>query len=613
MDGPDDVLRPRGVHRGHEQVREVQLIPPGVRPLRRLPRLPLARAGVDVVLVDRLALLDPRHDPLGAVSPPQPGVELHTIVGLEQRADAPAQAVDEDPLERLVVAVADEAAGRVLREALEQLGEARDPPDAALLHDLRRAALQEVEARPGVGRRARTEPLLDHRPQERLVVRTGGSLPHPSLEDGGPVQVRLAHVDDPGARDGGGRGVDEGLDLEHDLDVVGHGDAIAVGERQDLVVVQDGVEILDPDGVDGPVGDDPRVEVVVPVVVLGPDGREHSRGPLPAQGVRLAVHLLRAEGLGVEADVLHLDPVGLLERVLEALEDARLAPAGGAHEHYAVPDLRGLVQLLHLEHPVVVVDEAVLLDDRLEDLLLPGVGPLGRRAHPREEVREERQEEGNVLRDQLGEVHVPDGPVDQEGLLLVHVLALRGAHGPEDRQDVPQAPVVVPLVAQLLLAGRVEREELGREQVEFLVPDGAHLDLLDYLKVRHHHGDAPEERLEVLGQLLPAGVAGVHGDEEGAHRLEGDVLGVAGELEDLEALLLGVLDGQDLLRHDGQDREGDPVELVEATPQAALAKALEDLGAVRVLHLIRAVRHDDEDPERVAQVLGRLRLAGPCA
>ena len=40
------------------------------------------------------------------------------------------------------------------------------------------------------------------------------------------------------------------------------------------------------------------------------------------------------------------------------------------------------------------------------------------------------------------------------------------------------------------------------------------LDLHDDLPVGHHHGHAAEERLEVLGQLLPAGVARVHRDEE---------------------------------------------------------------------------------------------------
>ena len=37
--------------------------------------------------------------------------------------------------------------------------------------------------------------------------------------------------------------------------------------------------------------------------------------------------------------------------------------------------------------------------------------------------------------------------------------------------------------------------------------------------------------------------------------------------------------------------------LVEATPEATLAEALEDLGAVQVALLVRAVRHDHEDTQ----------------
>jgi len=44
--------------------------------------------------------------------------------------------------------------------------------------------------------------------------------------------------------------------------------------------------------------------------------------------------------------------------------------------------------------------------------------------------------------------------------------------------------------------------------------------LHDDLAVGHHHGDAPEEHLEVLGQLLPPGIPGVHRDEEADSGIE---------------------------------------------------------------------------------------------
>ena len=49
------------------------------------------------------------------------------------------------------------------------------------------------------------------------------------------------------------------MHLEHDLTVRRHRDAISVGQRQLLGVVQDGVEVLDPDGVDWTIENQPHV------------------------------------------------------------------------------------------------------------------------------------------------------------------------------------------------------------------------------------------------------------------------------------------------------------------------------------------------------------------
>jgi len=47
--------------------------------------------------------------------------------------------------------------------------------------------------------------------------------------------------------------------LEDDLAVGRHGDTISVSESQGLVVVKDGVEILNPDGIDWAVKNQPNV------------------------------------------------------------------------------------------------------------------------------------------------------------------------------------------------------------------------------------------------------------------------------------------------------------------------------------------------------------------
>lgn len=53
--------------------------------------------------------------------------------------------------------------------------------------------------------------------------------------------------------------------------------------------------------------------------------------------------------------------------------------------------------------------------------------------------------------------------------------------------------------------------------------------LCDERVVGHHHGDGPEESLEVVGKLRSTGVAGVHGDEGGARHHQPDLLALKHE------------------------------------------------------------------------------------
>ena len=49
---------------------------------------------------------------------------------------------------------------------------------------------------------------------------------------------------------------------------------------------------------------------------------------------------------------------------------------------------------------------------------------------------------------------------------------------------------------------------------------GVERDLANEGVVGHHHSDGSEEHLQVVGQLLATRVAGVHGNEHGARRVQ---------------------------------------------------------------------------------------------
>ena len=70
------------------------------------------------------------------------------------------------------------------------------------------------------------------------------------------AQVLGVHVDHATAGDGGGRGVLQVAHLEQHGAVVLQADALAVGQREQLVVVHDRVHVLDPEGVDVAVVED---------------------------------------------------------------------------------------------------------------------------------------------------------------------------------------------------------------------------------------------------------------------------------------------------------------------------------------------------------------------
>mmetsp|Transcript_31988 Transcript_31988/g.94111 ORF Transcript_31988/g.94111 Transcript_31988/m.94111 type:complete len:366 (-) Transcript_31988:3305-4402(-) len=235
VDVLDNVHGPGGIHGRNEEVGEVQLLVLGTGPSRGRPLLPLTSLRIDKVLEDGLALsLNPGHNGLVGIARSEPLVKLEPIAGLEQSPDAPAQTVDKVPFhvgpEFLVPSTADIGGILALGQSLIELREARDATNSALLHHLGAVARQEFEAFSRLGGGAFANPLGNQFSKNvmPLGIRT---LPDPRLNDGGPIQIGITDVNDAGSGNGGRRGIDQGLHLEHHLDIVRHGDAISVGQR----------------------------------------------------------------------------------------------------------------------------------------------------------------------------------------------------------------------------------------------------------------------------------------------------------------------------------------------------------------------------------------------
>ena len=91
------------------------------------------------------------------------------------------------------------------------------------------------------------------------------------------------------------------------------------------------------------------------------------------------------------------------------------------------------------------------------------------------------------------------------------------------------------------------------------------LSIPSYIK-RFSARRGPEQRFEVLWQLSPPSITGVHSNEDAHGGFQRDLF--THEVEAFLLLLDGVLDGLDLNGDHGQNLHGDAIEFIEASPGA---------------------------------------------
>eukprot|EP00960_Hanusia_phi_P047197 758288-Hanusia_phi.AAC.2 len=418
-----------------------------------------------------------------------------------------------------------------------------------------------------------------------------------------PAEIDGLQVDHAAATDGSGGGDGQVVDLE----LHGHGgrkfDALAVVKAQRLVVVEDSVHGFNPDGVDWAIAVDPLLGGVAlghRIARLPHDGGDDPVSPLEGQEVELAVELSHGDGLGVQRvpvdslEALHPVLPHLGEGAGEGGGDRRLADGRDADKHDAMADDHGLL----LRHQL-------LLDVRL-DRPVVDCGDLD----AGEEVAEDGFEEGDVVGEELGDIGVAEGADERHVLDHVRVGSLQLPRHHQHRLHRAHPKVVVVLRGDLLGGEAVHGRLLAGQREGVAKALGEEHDLGDEGIVGDHHRHGPEERFEVVRQLGPPGVPGIHRDEAAVVPVEPDELP-----EELEALGVGlerVADGHDLLGDHRQHLDVDPVELVEAGPRSCLRQARKELLHHLVVQPVRAVEHNHRHRQRLPQVLNRLRLARPC-
>ena len=331
-------------------------------------------------------------------------VELEARVLGQASAQRPVHGLDEHALEHLLVHAL--LVGLVGREQrLEHVAELHN-------HVERRERYDRLEL---VALLAVDDALDDHVDERRHVLveqaleALGLVAPlapiAPLLPVGSIAQVLRIDEDHAATRHCGRRRVLQVAHLEQHGAVGLQADALAVGQREQLVVVHDRVHVLDPERVHVTVVENVAALFLVRGLVdLAEDVGEETVGPVARVRVEYAVELDDRARLGIErVEFGRHAELGL--RLTQRVDHHCLAAARRTHDHGRVARHHCLVHLHHLVHLHGQYDVVIGEQDLLHSVVELRIAHA-RTIQAREQVANEAEKQRHVLEHELGQVHV---------------------------------------------------------------------------------------------------------------------------------------------------------------------------------------------------------------
>lgn len=312
------------------------------------------------------------------------------------------------------------------------------------------------------------------------------------------------------------------VDLEHHSHETGHQENLSGAQTEFLVVVENRVHGLDPEGVDWPIKKDPLSLVLFLLIELLVDCLlEHQLDDsfVPVHVFVLSEQSSHGEAFRVDVvdvhllESLHQRLSYAVERLLKHSYRCGLSASRRTNQHQSVSDSDGVVELEYFLHELFVLRQIQpAYADRYR--LLECLPLYVRLASLGEQVVDDVPEETNVFLEEFGDVHLHKG-LEKYGVLFVLVaqLSLDYPCGVDDRHDCPHSVVVVVLGGELL-RGEPERGHHFLGQDSCLGKTiGVEFDLSNKSVVGDHHCHWPEKSFEVVGEFRSARVARIHSDE----------------------------------------------------------------------------------------------------
>jgi len=176
------------------------------------------------------------------------------------------------------------------------------------------------------------------------------SVSAPGIDEWSPAEISGRYVDDSASGHSGWGSIVQVLDLEDHFAVIGHWNTLSIGEGENLVVIEHSVQVLNPNGIDWSIANNPGGVFVSPVIALLPDLRVDAWHPLTGHSVHHTVHLWTSDSLWIH-DVESVWLIQLSQSIGQGVHNGCLTAADGTNHHETVTHKRCFVKLNDLDEP----------------------------------------------------------------------------------------------------------------------------------------------------------------------------------------------------------------------------------------------------------------------
>mmetsp|Transcript_40202 Transcript_40202/g.45967 ORF Transcript_40202/g.45967 Transcript_40202/m.45967 type:complete len:475 (-) Transcript_40202:626-2050(-) len=372
------------------------------------------------------------------------------------------------------------------------------------------------------------------------------------------IDALVTEPDHTATTDGGQGSMLQTLDLKHNSDVRRDRKTLTTGQCQQFVIIEDGIKILGPFGVDITIEDDPMTFAALTsniVENLSQDLGENTISPFQSGRIQPTIQFFLVDSLGIDNVRFSLDSINTLDGFHENLPTGSLTTTNGSDHHNTMLQVLDLIQLQCLLQEFVIGNDVVHLGDLLDGVCQHFVLD-GNDFRSGENTRQQVGQQNDIFRDQLGNDSVTN-TLQQDLLLPVGDFAgifgsilgfgsLQVTGTDQDTLQSSQTEIIMRLTGQLIVAKFEQGNDLSGKFFGTSETLRIHHNLGNQFSVGLNHGNGSKQLLQVIRKVGSSSIARIHGNEDTHGGIQFDV--TTQEINLGGVNLESHLDGQNLLR-----------------------------------------------------------------